>query len=137
MPESGDMPLSFHPSFSGLVDSFRTVIAALTWLRAAPIEAQKHFGPWPYIITFDATVSDQSIKVDKSAFVAFQSDAGVPGTPLFASTLANRCRVLTISAKDIIEEHPDFAGARSIELFQFLRHVRNAAAHENQLYFGK
>jgi len=136
MPESADVPLSFHPSFSGLVDSFRTVIAALTWLRASPTEAQKHFAPWPYIITFDATASDKSIKVDKSAFVAFESDAGVPGTPLFASTLANLCRVLTISAKDIIEEQPDFASVKSVELFQFLRHVRNAAAHENRFYFG-
>ena len=60
----------------------------------------------------------------------------MPGTPLFASTLANLCRVLTISAKDIIEEHPDFSGATTAELFQFLRHVRNAAAHENRFYFG-
>jgi hypothetical protein len=136
MSESGDVPLSFHPSFNGLVDSFRTSIAALTWLRAAPSEAQKHFAPWPYVITLDGTVSEKSIKVDKSAFGAFQADAGKPGTPLFASTLASMCRVLTISAKDIIDEHPDFVDVKSFELSQFLRHARNAAAHENQFYFG-
>lgn len=91
MPEPGVVPLLFHSSFDELVDSFRTAIAALTWLRSTPTEAQRHFASWHYIVTFDCTVSDKSIKVDKSAFVAFQSDAVVPGTPLFASTLANLC----------------------------------------------
>src|SRR3990170_797472 len=86
----------FHPSFNELIDSFRTMIAALTWLRCTPEAAQRHFAPWPYAITFDCTVSDKSIKVDKSAFVAFQTDAAAPGTPLFASTLANLYRVITI-----------------------------------------
>lgn len=136
MPEPGDMPLSFHSSFNELIDSFRTMIAALTWLRAMPDAAQEYFAPWPYIITFDCTVCDQSIKVDKSAFVAFQADAAAPGTPLFASTLANLCRVTTISVKDIIWEHPDFSVARNEEMLQFLRHIRNAAAHENRFFFG-
>ena len=121
----------FHPSFNELIDSFGTMIAALTWLRSTPAEAQRHFASWHCIITFDCTVSDKSIKVDKSAFVAFQADAVAPGTPLFASTLANLCRVVTISVRDIIAEHPDFSAARNEELFQFLRHIRSAAAHEN------
>ncbi len=127
MPEPGDIPLAFHPSFNEIIDSFRTMIAALTWLRAAPEAAEKHFAPWHYVITFDCTVSTKSIKVDKSAFVAFQTDAQALGTPLFASTLTNLCRVVTISVKDIIAEHPDFVHVRNEELLQFLRHVRNAA----------
>jgi hypothetical protein len=136
MPEPGDVPLTFHPSFNELIDSFRTMIAALAWLRATPEEAQTHFAPWHYVVTFDCTVSDKSIKVDKSAFVAFQKDAAVAGTPLFASTLANLYRVVTVSVKDIMEEHPDFSTVRNDELFRFLRHIRNAAAHENHFYFG-
>ena len=109
MPEQGDTPLVFHPSFDRLIDSFRTIIAAITWLRASPAAAEEHFAPWPYVITLECSVSDKVIKVDKSAFVAFRGDAAAPGTPLFASTLVNLCRVMTISIKDIISEHPDFA----------------------------
>ena len=43
---------------------------------------------------------------------------------------------MTISVKDIIAEHPDFANAKNEELLRFLRHVRNAAAHDNRFYFG-
>ena len=130
------MPLAFHPSFNGLIDSFRTIVAALAWLRSSPEAAEKHFAPWHYVITFDCSVSDKSIKLGKSAFGAFQSDAVAPGTPLFASTLVNLCRVMTIAVKDIISEHPDFATVRDEETFKFLRHVRNAAAHDNRFHFG-
>jgi hypothetical protein len=136
MPEQGDTPLVFHRSFDGLIDSFRTMIASITWLRSAPEAAEKHFAPWPFVATLDCSVSNKVIKVDKSAFAAFRADAAAPGTPLFASTLGNLCRVTVISVKDIISEHPDFAAARDDELFKFLRHVRNAAAHENRFYFG-
>lgn len=136
MPEQGDTPLEFHVSFDGLIDSFRTMIASLTWLRSSPEAAEKHFAPWPYVLTLDCSASDKVIKVDKSAFVAFRADAAAPGTPLFTSTLGNLCRVMIISVKDIISEHPDFAKAKDDEMFQFLRHVRNAAAHENRFYFG-
>lgn len=136
MPEPGDVPLSFHRSFDGILDSFRTAIAALTWLRAAPDAAQRHFAPWHYIITFDCTVSETSIKVDKSAFVAFHNDSTTLDTPLFAATLSNLCRVITIAVRDIVVEHPDFTAAHDTDVFRFLRHVRNAAAHENCFYFG-
>ena len=136
MPEPGDTPLAFHSSFNGIIDSFRMMIAGLTWLRAAPEAAEKYFAPWQYILTLDCTVSDKSIKVDKSAILAFQADAAAPGTPLHVSTIANLCRVVTISVKDIIAEHPDFSSTENVELLQFFRHIRNAAAHENQFYFG-
>lgn len=137
MSEQGDTPLKFHASFDGLIDSFRTMIASLTWLRASPEMAEKHFASWPYVLTLDCSASDKVVKVDKSAFVAFRADAAAPGTPLFASTLGNLCRVMIISVKDIISEHPDFAKAKDDEMYRFLRHVRNAAAHGNRFYFGK
>lgn len=136
MPEPGDNPLCLHPSFSEIVDLFRTMVAALAWLRAAPEAAQQHFAPWPYVITLDCTVSDKSIKLDKSAFVAFSVDSASADTHLFAATLVNLCRVITISVRDIVADHLDFADVQSEEVLQFLRHIRNAAAHENRFYFG-
>jgi len=103
MPEPGDIPLAFHPSFNEIIDSFRTIIAALTWLRAAPEAAQKHFAPWHHVITFDCTVSEKSIKVDKSAFVAFTTDSRAPGTPLFAATL---CDWL-----DLVDSQPSYSSS--------------------------
>lgn len=137
MPEPDDTPLMFHPSFTGLIDSYRTALASLTWLRASPEAAEKYFEPWPYVLMLDCSVSDEVIKVDKSAFRAFRADAATSGTPLFASTLVNLCRVITISVKDIIWEHSDFEAVRNDEALQFLRHVRNAAAHDNRFYFGE
>jgi hypothetical protein len=136
MPEKDDTPVILHSSFSGLIDSFRTIIAALTWLRASSDEAAGYFAPWPYIITFDCSVSQESLKLDKSAIDAFRRDAGNPDTPMFASTLGNLCRVVTISVKDIIWEHPHFSHALQHETLQFIRHIRNAAAHDNSFYFG-
>ncbi len=56
MIEQGDTPLVFHPSFDGLIDSFRTMLASLTCLRSSPAAAEKHFAPWPYVLTLDCTV---------------------------------------------------------------------------------
>jgi hypothetical protein len=64
MPEQGHTPLVFHRSFHGLIDSFRTMIASMMWLRSGPEVAEKHFAPWPFVVTLDCSVSNKVVKVD-------------------------------------------------------------------------
>ena len=132
-----DIPLSFHGSFNDLLDSFRNMIAALTWLKASSTQAQQFYSDYSYVIELDCSVNSQLIKVDKSILKHIEDEGFNGDTPLFTKTLINFYRVLTIAVKDIIWEEADFNSLLQKDELQFLRHVRNASAHENKFFFGK
>ena len=136
MSEAADTPLHMHPSFDGLLDSFRSVIASLTWLKASSDQAQSFFAPYPYVIELSSTVSDQLIKIHKSILTQIQNEGFNQQTPLFSRTLIDFYRILTIAIKDIVWAEDDFKTLLQTEHLQFLRHIRNACAHQNMFYFG-
>lgn len=132
-----DTPLSFHKSFSSLVDSFATVYTSLVWLRASNDQAHQYFRQYPYVVTLKCTVSDQDIKLDKSIFSLVAKEGFNQQTPLYTSTVINVCRVMTIALKDVVWSEPDFQPFRKREELIFLQHLRNASAHENRFFFGE
>ena len=48
----------------------------------------------------------------------------------------NVFRIFTIAIKDIIWEENDFKNILNCKELIFLRHLRNACAHNNNFYFG-
>ena len=132
-----DIPLHFHPSFNELLDSFRNIIASMAWLKASGESAQRYFAPYPYIIELSCTSTDMLLKVDKSILTAVQREGAEGKTLLFTRTLVNFYRILTIALKDIVWEEPDFQPWLQRAEFQFLRHLRNASAHNNRFFFGR
>lgn len=137
MSNQQDTPLSFHRSFNDLLDSFRNIIAALTWLKASGDQAEQFYSKYPYVVELDCTVTSQLIKVDKSILTHVKSEGVNRKTPLFRYTLINFYRVLTIAVKDIVWGEPDFHSLLQRDELQFLRHLRNASAHENEFFFGR
>jgi hypothetical protein len=132
-----DEPLYFHESLKYLIDNLTNTIASITWLESSVGNAKEYFKKWPYIVTLDCSFSNQSIKVDKSIFSSIKEDNFVEGrTPLFTGTLVNSFRMFTVAAKDIIWEEPIFAKYLHKPEFQFLKHLRNASAHSNKLFWG-
>jgi hypothetical protein len=136
MSDTADTPLQMHPSFDGLLDSFRNVIASLTWLKASSGQAQSFFSPYPYVIELSCTVSEQLIKINKSILTLIQNEGFNQETPLFSKTLTDFYRILTIAVKDIVWEETDFKNLLQTDPLQFLRHIRNACAHQNKFFFG-
>ena len=125
-----------HESFDGLLDSFRNVIASMTWLKVSGVQAQQFFAPYPNVITLPCTVIDQVIMVDKSILILVANEGFNQETPLYSNTLINFYRVLTIAIKDIVWEEPDFHPLLRRDELQFFGHIRNASAHKNRFFFG-
>lgn len=136
MGDTGDTPLQMHQSFGGLLDSFRNVIASLTWLKVSSGQAISFFSSYPYVIELSCTVSEQLIKIDKSILTLIHNEGFNQMTPLYSSTLIDFYRVLTIAIKDIVWEEKDYQALRQSAPLQFLRHIRNASAHQNSFFFG-
>jgi hypothetical protein len=132
-----DQPLNFHSSFNSLLDAFRNVIASLTWLKVSAEEAKKFFKSYPYTIELPCSVPGQAIKVDKSIFELVKREGFNQETPLYTQTLISFYRVFTIAVKDIIWKEKDFKELLQKDELQFLRHLRNASAHNNNFYWGE
>lgn len=138
MGTNDDIGLHFHKSFNSLLDNFRNAIASLTWLQVSIGDAQNYFAPYRYIIELASSVTDQLIKVDKSILAQVQSEGiTAAGTPQYTQTLIDYYRVFTIAVQEIIWNEPDFKALLVKDELQFLRHMRNASAHNNLFYWGK
>lgn len=133
-----DKPLEYHISFRELLDAFRNTIAANTWLKVSVTGAKKYFEKYPYVITLPcSTIWGQEVKIDKTIFNLIEREGFNEKTPIFTETLVNFYRIITIAIKDIIWEEPDFQNILSLPELQFLRHIRNASAHNNSFFWGK
>ena len=131
-----DQPLHFHNSFNLLLDTFRNVIVGMTWLKVSIKNAELFYKNWPYIITLSCSVTDKEIKVDKSILSLIEKESFNRTTPLFSQTFINFYRIFTIAIKDIVWEEKDFVNMLNKSELQFLKHIRNASAHNNQFYWG-
>ncbi|MFH1112009.1 MAG: hypothetical protein V1712_02975 [Patescibacteria group bacterium] len=138
MSTNQDEPLLFHDSFNELLDSFRFSIASATWLQVSVQSAQKFFEPYLYIINLPCSVTDKIIKLDKSIFNTVQKEGFNGPSPLYTKNLINFYRIFTIAVKDIIFEQQDFHPyLNKAEELKFLRHIRNASAHDNKFFWGR
>jgi len=130
-----DQPLNFHKSLDLLIDNFRNVIAGMTWLKVSVKDAQSFYAPHPNIIGLSCSVTDKQIKVGKSILSMIEEE-GLDEPVLYNQTLINFYRIFTIAIKDIVWEEPDFSNLHNKPELQFLRHIRNASAHNNQFFLG-
>ncbi|MCX6739797.1 MAG: hypothetical protein NTZ49_01040 [Candidatus Parcubacteria bacterium] len=112
------------------------VIASMTWLKVSVNYAKTFYIPYPYIIDLSCSVTPQSIKVAKTILNSIQQEGVNQSTPLYSQTLINFYRVFTIAVKDIVWDEPDFQPFKQNQLLQFLRHIRNASAHNNEFFWG-
>ena len=136
MPANQDASLRFHQSLDDLLDTFRNVIASMTWLKVSVESAERFYENYPDIIELPISVSTQVIKIDKSILRLVRQEGFNRPTPLYSKTLVNLYRVFTIVAKDIVWEEDDFQPFLQNPELQFLRHLRNASAHNNQFFWG-
>lgn len=130
-----DQPLNFHKSLVQLLDSFRNVIAGMTWLKVSVKDAQLFFAQEQNILSLSCSVTDKYIKVGKSILSMIEEE-GLDEPVLYNQTLINSYRIFTIAIKDIVWEEPDFSNLLNKPELQFLRHIRNASAHNNQFFWG-
>ena len=136
MATNRDQPLNFHKSLNDLVDTFRNVIASMTWLKASAKDAQEFYKNYLYITELASSVASQEIKVDKSILPLIEKESFGGPTPLFTQTLINFYRVFTVAAKDILWEDAEFQRFLQRPELLFLRHLRNASAHDNTFFWG-
>ena len=136
MSANQDVPLRFHQSLDDLLDTFRNVITSMTWLKVSVESAERFYEDYPYIIELPASVSSQLIKIDKSILSLVKREGFNRATPLYSKAMVNLYRVFTIAAKDIVWEQDDFKPFLKTPELQFLRHLRNASAHDNQFFWG-
>lgn len=136
MATNRDQPLNFHKSLNDLVDTFRNVIASMTWLKASAKDAQEFYKNYLYITELASSVASQEIKVDKSILPLIEKESFGGPTPLFTQTLINFYRVFTVAAKDILWEDAEFQRFLRRPELLFLRHLRNASAHDNTFFWG-
>lgn len=83
MATNRDQPLNFHKSLNDLVDTFRNVIASMTWLKASAKDAQEFYKNYLYITELASSVTTQEIKVDKSILTLIEKEGFGGPTPLF------------------------------------------------------
>ena len=130
-----DQPLPFHDSFDELLDAFRVAIASVTWLKLSAKEARGFYADKNEIIGLTCSVTEKTIKVGKDILLSIEKEAfEQPG--LYNQAMINFYRVFTIAIKDVVWETADFSQHLSKPEFKFLKHIRNASAHNNQFYWG-
>jgi len=132
-----DQPLHLHKSLDSLLDTFRNVIAGITWLKVTIKDAELFYENYPHIIALACSVTNKEIKVDKSILSLIEKEGFNQPAPLYSQTLINFYRIFTIAIKDIVWEEPDFSNLLDRPELQFLKHVRHASAHNNKFYWGK
>lgn len=130
-----DQPLNFHKSLDQLIESFQSVFAAMTWLKVSAKDAQLFFAQEKNILSLPCSVTDKYIKISKSILSTIEKE-GFDNPVLYNRTLINFYRIFTIAIKDIVWEEPDFSSLLNKPELQFLRHIRNASAHNNQFFWG-
>ena len=136
MATKKDQPLDFEKSLNDLVDTFRNVIASMTWLKASAKDAQEFYKNYLYITQLASSIASQDIKIDKSILALIEKEGLGGPTPLFTQTLTNFYRVFTVAAKDILWEDAEFQRFLRRPELVFLRHLRNASAHDNKFFWG-
>ena len=130
-----DQPMRFHKSLDPLIDTFRAVITGMTWLKVSIKEAESFFQKHPNIIELTCSVTHKTVKVGKDILSLIEKE-GLEQPVLYNQTLINFYRIFTIAIKDIIWEEADFSQLHEKPELQFLKHLRNASAHNNRFYFG-
>lgn len=131
-----DQPLHFHKSLDSILDTFRIVIASITYLHVNIKSAQLFYRDFPYIIELSSSMADQDIKISKSILSILKNDNDGQSTPLYSKTLIDYYRIFTIAIMDTIREESAFSSLLSTPELQFFRHLRNASAHSNRFYWG-
>ena len=134
---NNDEPIILHNSFSELLVYFRNIIATMTWLKVSINSAEQFFKPYPYIIELPCSVTDKIVKIDKTILELIKDESFGSSTPIYSKSLINFYRIFTIAVKDIIWNEPDFFNLLKGPELQFLRHLRNASAHNNIFFWGK
>jgi hypothetical protein len=109
----------------------------MTWLKVSTKNAEEFYKNYPYIIELVCSVTTQKIKVDKSILSLIGKEGFNGPTPMYSKSLINFYRIFTIAVKDIIWEEADFQPLLQNTELQFLRHLRNASAHNNQFFWGR
>ena len=134
---NSDKPIILHNSISELLICFRNVIAAMTWFKVSVNKAEQFFKSYPYIIELPCSVTGKIVKIDKT-ILKLVRDEGFDGLiPIYSKSLINFYRIFTIAVKDIIWKEPNFSSLLKEPELQFLRHLRNASAHNNFFFWGK
>lgn len=131
-----DEKIEFHKSLYGLLDSFRVIIAALNYLQISPLAAKKLFESFPYLIELPCSVTDKVVKIDKTILDLVEKEGFQGKVPLYSKTLIDFYRIFTIAVKDILWEEQDFQNLLNRPELEFLRHLRNASAHNNSFFWG-
>lgn len=129
--------MMFHPSFHELLDTFRVVIASVTWTKFSVSKAKEHFDKNQQIITLRGSVDNRVVSIRKNVLDVIEKEGTYGPAPLYSKTLISYYRILTIAVKDIIWSEPDFSSLLDHPNLQFLYHLRNASAHHNKFYWGK
>jgi len=133
-----DKPMAFHKSFSELLDTFRSIIVSVLWLKVSVESAERYFESHKYIVKLPCSIGikNQVVFLDKSIFNLIKEE-GINGpAPLTSKALTNFYRIFTIAIKDIIWKEKDFEELLDLPELQFLYHLRNASAHNNLFYWG-
>ena len=63
MATKKDQPLDFDKSLNDLVNTFRNVIASMTWLKASAKDAQEFYKNYLYVTELASSVTSQEIKL--------------------------------------------------------------------------
>lgn len=131
-----DEKIEFHKSLHGLLDSFRVTIAALNYLQISPLVAKKRFESFQYLIILPCSVTGKAVKIDKTILDLVETEGCQGKVPLYSKTLIDFYRIFTIAVKDILWEEQDFQNLLNSPELEFLRHLRNASAHNNSFFWG-
>ena len=131
-----DEKIEFHKSLYGLLDSFRAAIAALIYLQISSPVAKKRFESSQYLINLVCSVTDKVVKIDKTILDLVEMEGFQGKAPLYSKTLIDFYRIFTIAVKDILWEEQDFQKLLNSQELEFLRHLRNASAHNNSFFWG-
>lgn len=132
-----DEKIEFHKSLYGLLNSFRIAIAALSYLQVSSSEAKRQFESFQYLVNLSCSVTDKVVKIDKAILDLVEAEGFNGSTPLYSKTLTDFYRIFTIAIKDILWEEQDFQKLLQSQELEFLRHLRNASAHNNVFFWGK
>ncbi len=129
----GDKQLSIHSDFRDVVLTIELIVTSIAWLMRSVDDAARYFSHWPFAAQLDVSVlPDKSVKIGKNVLDTVREEREKGDSLSSSIVLRDVLCLLTIALKEAVWKSPEFQPFRRRDELEFLRHLRNAAAHGNR-----
>lgn len=122
-------PVQINKTFNLAIDMLTCLWGGLIAPKLCGAELKTKLAPWPHLISFASSFSEDSHLSKENYFNICADDDKLKAVANHA------CCLVSVFAFESLKNHQNYDAIQGNALVNFLRHLRNAAAHGNSFNF--